>query len=467
MTRSASASCRGARGRAARQPRARGWLTPWRRWRSERQAEVLRAFSMYFQLANLAEQHHRLRRRREYEHEQRVPRESLAEAFSRLERADVSARQLAAAARRLSLELVLTAHPTEATRRTVLAAQLRLDRLLDRLDDPALHRSGREAALDRDRRGGDRPVADRRGALAPSARRRRDPPRALVLRDEPARRRARARRRPPRAAAGGGRAAPLRKLDRRRPGRQPCGGAADDRGGGSSGPRSRPRSVPNRGARAGGVPRRRRHTGRGLARAPPLDRQGRARDAGRTPRGSSGRTRTSRTGASSRSSGIGSARRWQGAKTATAHLPSSSPISSSSIAACARTGARASPTGGSRHCAGASSCSGSTSRSSTCACMHGSWPGRRLAPGRRSPPRRTSRSATARKRSTRSWSRGRPRPRTSTRRSHSRGTRAHGSRWFRCSRRSTTFARPRGWSRSCSPTGASHAWSNGAAAASR
>jgi phosphoenolpyruvate carboxylase len=114
----------------------------------ERQGEVLRAFSMFFQLANLAEQHHRLRRRREYEHEQRIPRESLADAFDRLARAGVSARQLAATGRRLSLELVLTAHPTEATRRTVLAAQLRLDRLLDRLDDPTLQRSGREAALD-------------------------------------------------------------------------------------------------------------------------------------------------------------------------------------------------------------------------------------------------------------------------------------------------------------------------------
>jgi phosphoenolpyruvate carboxylase len=114
----------------------------------ERQAEVLRAFSLYFQLANLAEQHHRLRRRREYEHERRVPRESLAEAFARLHRAGVTKRQLAAAGRRLSLELVLTAHPTEATRRTVLQAQLRLDRLLDNLDNPTLQRSAREAALD-------------------------------------------------------------------------------------------------------------------------------------------------------------------------------------------------------------------------------------------------------------------------------------------------------------------------------
>jgi len=102
----------------------------------ERQGDVLRAFAMYFQLANLAEQHHRLRRRRQYEHEQRTPLESLAEALARLERSGVTQRRLAAAARKLSLELVLTAHPTEATRRTVLAAQLRLDGLLDRLDDP-------------------------------------------------------------------------------------------------------------------------------------------------------------------------------------------------------------------------------------------------------------------------------------------------------------------------------------------
>ncbi|HEV3403801.1 MAG TPA: phosphoenolpyruvate carboxylase [Gaiellaceae bacterium] len=99
----------------------------------ELQALVLRAFALYFQLANIAEQHHRLRRRRQYEHEGGPPRESLAEAVQRLEGAD-----LGEAVRRLSVELVLTAHPTEATRRTVLAKHRQLAGLLRELDDPDL-----------------------------------------------------------------------------------------------------------------------------------------------------------------------------------------------------------------------------------------------------------------------------------------------------------------------------------------
>ena len=99
---------------------------------------MLRAFGVYFQLVNLAEQHHRLRRRRQYEHEERVPRESLGEAIARLREAGVANAELLRAAGRLSLELVLTAHPTEATRRTVLVAHLRLSRLLAEFDDPSL-----------------------------------------------------------------------------------------------------------------------------------------------------------------------------------------------------------------------------------------------------------------------------------------------------------------------------------------
>ncbi|HEY2073809.1 MAG TPA: phosphoenolpyruvate carboxylase, partial [Gaiellaceae bacterium] len=89
----------------------------------ERQASVLRAFALYFQLANVAEQHNRIRRLREYEREGRVPRESLAAALDEVGAADVS------------LKLVLTAHPTEAARRTVLAAHVRIAKLLARLDD--------------------------------------------------------------------------------------------------------------------------------------------------------------------------------------------------------------------------------------------------------------------------------------------------------------------------------------------
>jgi phosphoenolpyruvate carboxylase len=97
----------------------------------ERQALVLRAFAVYFQLANIAEQHHRIRRRRAYENEGRTPPESLADAEERLG-------TLAEAARHASVELVLTSHPTEATRRTVLRVHRRIAELLRELDSPEL-----------------------------------------------------------------------------------------------------------------------------------------------------------------------------------------------------------------------------------------------------------------------------------------------------------------------------------------
>jgi phosphoenolpyruvate carboxylase len=102
------------------------------------QGAVLRAFSLFFQLANIAEQHHRVRRRREYEHEGRVARESIAEAARELRSAGVSDEALAGAAARARVSPVVTAHPTEATRRTILAAHRRIAARLRELDDPSL-----------------------------------------------------------------------------------------------------------------------------------------------------------------------------------------------------------------------------------------------------------------------------------------------------------------------------------------
>ncbi|MDX6629381.1 MAG: phosphoenolpyruvate carboxylase [Gaiellales bacterium] len=114
----------------------------------ERSTAVLRAFGLYFQLANVAEAWHRVRSRRRYEREERVPRESLAEAFGRLDESGLEPAELARRARDVSLELVITAHPTEAARRTVLQAQLQLSRILQTLDDPALAPAARRQLED-------------------------------------------------------------------------------------------------------------------------------------------------------------------------------------------------------------------------------------------------------------------------------------------------------------------------------
>ena len=101
----------------------------------EQQTKILRAFTLYFQLANIAEQHHRIRRRRDVARGDGAPRESLPDAIGRLREAGVDDEALAAAAANVSLELVITAHPTEATRRTILRSQARLGALLAELDD--------------------------------------------------------------------------------------------------------------------------------------------------------------------------------------------------------------------------------------------------------------------------------------------------------------------------------------------
>lgn len=97
---------------------------------------IARAFSHFLTLANIAEQHHRVRRRRAYLRDPGAPpqRGSCEETFVRLLSRGVSADALHAATTSLRVELVLTAHPTAITRRTLIQKHLRIADALARQD---------------------------------------------------------------------------------------------------------------------------------------------------------------------------------------------------------------------------------------------------------------------------------------------------------------------------------------------
>jgi phosphoenolpyruvate carboxylase len=103
-------------------------------WSLEQAEQVARAFAVYFHLANLAEEHQRIRNLRERDTGQEPVRESLAAAVAEISRGTgpEHLRDLLAS---LRVHLVLTAHPTEARRRAVVAALRRISGLLDVLDD--------------------------------------------------------------------------------------------------------------------------------------------------------------------------------------------------------------------------------------------------------------------------------------------------------------------------------------------
>lgn len=91
---------------------------------------VIRAFSYFSHLANIAEDRHHVRRRRIHEHEGRRQEGSLAVAFERLHRADHRAADIARTLADACISPVLTAHPTEVQRQSILAAERALAELL-------------------------------------------------------------------------------------------------------------------------------------------------------------------------------------------------------------------------------------------------------------------------------------------------------------------------------------------------
>ncbi|MFL6617016.1 MAG: phosphoenolpyruvate carboxylase [Povalibacter sp.] len=92
--------------------------------------DLVRAFSTWFEMVNMAEKAHRIRRRRHYMNEGSTQPGGIEEAILKLkekgfELADVRRLMLA-----MWIEPVFTAHPTESTRRTILRKQQKIAQLL-------------------------------------------------------------------------------------------------------------------------------------------------------------------------------------------------------------------------------------------------------------------------------------------------------------------------------------------------
>ncbi|SFS88539.1 phosphoenolpyruvate carboxylase [Marininema halotolerans] len=100
--------------------------------------DVIRAFAIYFQLVNIAEQNHRIRRHRAYRRDQDAQRWSIERAIRSLKETGMDAEDVAQILDQLSLELVMTAHPTEAVRRTVLDIHHRISQRVVAMDNPLL-----------------------------------------------------------------------------------------------------------------------------------------------------------------------------------------------------------------------------------------------------------------------------------------------------------------------------------------
>jgi phosphoenolpyruvate carboxylase len=107
---------------------------------------VVRAFSYFSQLANLAEDQHHIRRSRAHAMGSAPPRpSSLAHALARAREAGLDGRRLQAFFAQAQVRPVLTAHPTEVHRKSILNAQMEIARLLDERD--RTDSTPREAAL--------------------------------------------------------------------------------------------------------------------------------------------------------------------------------------------------------------------------------------------------------------------------------------------------------------------------------
>ena len=96
---------------------------------------VIRAFSYFSHLANIAEDRHHVRRREHHTAQGHLQDGSLTLTFERLAKADVRAADVAQILERAYISPVLTAHPTEVQRKSILDAERAIAELVEQRDD--------------------------------------------------------------------------------------------------------------------------------------------------------------------------------------------------------------------------------------------------------------------------------------------------------------------------------------------
>jgi phosphoenolpyruvate carboxylase len=95
---------------------------------------VIRAFSYFSHLANIAEDRHHVRRREHHDRQGHLQEGSLAMSFERLARGGVRAAEIAGVLARAYIAPVLTAHPTEVQRKSILDAERAIAELVEQRD---------------------------------------------------------------------------------------------------------------------------------------------------------------------------------------------------------------------------------------------------------------------------------------------------------------------------------------------
>ena len=121
---------------------------------SDQTVSVIRAFTYFSHLANLAEDRHHIRRRAVHERAGNTQEGSIEVALARLRWAGISSGSVAQMLTRSFISPVLTAHPTEVQRQSILMAERRIAQLMAERDDiemrAQLYNSAKDALTPRE-----------------------------------------------------------------------------------------------------------------------------------------------------------------------------------------------------------------------------------------------------------------------------------------------------------------------------